>query len=127
MSCPTSKCLCERLILSQAITFDETGNTLTINLPAGSYKNKEKYCIVIAQDIPTTTTISARVLITIGDDEDTTYSLVNSDCTDTYATELTTRKRYSTIVHTDIQSGVFKMIGAVNCAKCYGAAAALPS
>ena len=52
------------LVLSQAVTFAD--GTLTINLPAGSYANGEKYCIVIAQAIPEATTITAPVVITIG-------------------------------------------------------------
>lgn len=37
MSCPTTKALCDNLIISQAITF--ANNQLTINLPSGSYNN----------------------------------------------------------------------------------------
>ena len=61
MSCPTTKALCDNLIISQAITF--ANNQLTINLPSGSYNNGQKYCLVIAQDIPEATTINASVVI----------------------------------------------------------------
>ena len=64
MSCKPVCKLCDRLVLSQAVTF--TGGTLEINLPAGSYNNGEKYCIVVAQAIPETTTINAPVYITSG-------------------------------------------------------------
>ena len=64
MACKTVCKLCNRLIISQAVTF--TGGNLVVNLPAGSYQNGEKYCIVIAQTIPTATTITAPVVITIG-------------------------------------------------------------
>ena len=40
MSCPTTKKLCKRLVISQAVTF--TDGNLVINLPAGNYSNKEK-------------------------------------------------------------------------------------
>lgn len=115
MRCPTSKCLCERLILSQAVTFSD--NNLIINIPAGSYADGEKYCIIIAQPIPTTTTIAANIVITIGTDT-TTYPLLNCDCTNVKACQIKTRYRYSTIVHTDMQSGVFKLTGKVGCKSC---------
>ena len=38
--------LCDKFILSQAITFD--GTNLVVNLPAGSYRNCQKYCIVLS-------------------------------------------------------------------------------
>lgn len=59
MACKNTCKLCDRLIISQSITF--TGGNLVINLPAGSYNNNCKYCIVLAQAIPTTTTIGAPV------------------------------------------------------------------
>ena len=64
MSCKPVCKLCDNLVISQAVAF--TGGNLEINLPAGSYKNREKYCIVVAQTIPTATTINAPVYITIG-------------------------------------------------------------
>ena len=123
MSCPSTKSLCERLILSQAVTYAD--GVLTINIPSGSYANNEKYCIVIAQEIPTTTTIVANVVITIGSST-TTYPLVNCDCTNVLANQIETRKRYSTIVRTNIQNGVFKMLGNCSCTRCSNAAASLP-
>ena len=64
MACKTSCKLCPHLVISNAATF--ANDTLTINIPAGSYQNGEKYCIVVAQSIPDTTTINAPVVITIG-------------------------------------------------------------
>ena len=90
MSCPTSKCLCDKLIISQSVTF--TNGQLVINIPAGSYTDDGKYCIVVAQAIPTTTTIAANVVITIGTDT-TTYPLVNCDCTNVNACQISRRKR----------------------------------
>jgi hypothetical protein len=46
MSCPNYKRLCERLVISESVTF--ATDTLTINIPAGSYLDGEKYCIVVA-------------------------------------------------------------------------------
>jgi len=48
MSCKPVCKLCPNLILSQDVTF--TGGNLVINLPAGSYNNGQKYCIVVYQD-----------------------------------------------------------------------------
>lgn len=124
MSCPTSRCLCDNLIISQEVSF--TNNQLIINIPEGSYANNKKYCIVVAQSIPTSTTIAADVVITIGDDTETTYPLVNCDCTNVNATQITNRKRYSVKVHTNIQSGVFKLLGPTNCCSCRNQEAALP-
>lgn len=123
MSCPTSKCLCDKLIISQNVTF--TGGQLVINIPAGSYADDGKYCIVVAQSIPTTTTIAANVVITIGTST-TTYPLVNCDCTNVNACQINSRKRYSVKVHTNIQSGVFKLLGPANCCQCRRGARALP-
>ena len=101
--------LCNKLILSQTITFD--GTNLVVNLPANSYGNCQKYCIVFAQTIPETTTINAPVVFTIGDDATTTYPFVNCDCNPIYASQVRTRRVYSTRVNTAIDTGVFKYIG----------------
>ena len=50
MACKNVCRLCDRLVISQSVTY--SGGTLIINIPAGSYKDGEKYCIVIAQSIP---------------------------------------------------------------------------
>ena len=81
MDCNNVCRLCDRLILSQAVTF--AGGTLTINIPAGSYNNGAKYCIVVAQAIPAATTINAPVVITIGSGT-MQYPLVNPELTKCY-------------------------------------------
>ena len=124
MACSNIGCLCNHLVFSQSVSF--TDNTLTVNIPAGSYENGEKYCIVIAQEIPTTTTIGSDVVITIGDDT-TEYPLVNSNCTNINAYQLSTRTRYATRVYTNIQSGVFKLLGNLNCYSCRCRSNAAPS
>lgn len=108
MSCKNVCRLCDRLIISQAVTFAD--GTLTVNLPAGSYANGCKYCIVIAQAIPAETTITAPVVITIGDGTEE-YPLVNKCCAQVTACGLRTRTRYATIVSTDATGGTFKMLG----------------
>ena len=90
MSCKPVCKLCDRLVLSQAVTF--TGGNLEINLPAGSYNNGEKYCIVVAQAIPETTTINAPVYITIGTGT-TLYPLTKRNCAQVTACGIRTRTR----------------------------------
>lgn len=113
MACKPVCKLCDRLIISQAITFAD--GTLTVNLPAGSYGNGCKYCIVLAQTIPEATTITAPVVITIGDGTEE-YPLVNSCCAQVTACALRTRTRYSVVVSTSAVGGSFKMLGRGCCA-----------
>lgn len=113
MSCKPVCKLCDRLILSQAITF--AAGTLTINLPAGSYSNGCKYCIVLAQAIPAATTITAPVVITIGAGTEE-YPLTNRCCAQVTACALRTRTRYSVVVSTSAVGGSFKMLGRGCCA-----------
>ena len=108
MSC---KPVC-RLVLSQAVTF--TGGNLEINLPAGSYNNGEKYCIVVAQAIPETTTINAPVYITIGSGT-TLYPLTKRNCAQVTACGIRTRTRYSVCVVTTPTGGSFRMLGQPCC------------
>lgn len=105
--------LCDRLVLSQAVTFAD--GTLTVNLPAGSYADGEKYCIVIAQAIPAATTITAPVLISIGDGT-VEYPLTNKCCAQVTACALRTRTRYAVVVSTSSVGGSFKLLGTPCCA-----------
>lgn len=113
MACKPVCKLCKRFVISQAVTFAD--GTLTINLPAGDYTNGEKYCIVIAQSIPSTTTISAPVVITIGSGT-VQYPLTKCNCAQVTACGIRTRTRYSTVVSTTTTGGTFKMLGQPACA-----------
>lgn len=108
MECVKNCKLCDKFILSQSITFSD-GN-LIVNLPQNVYGNCQKYCIVLAQSIPTTTTINAPVVFTIGIGT-TQYPFVNCDCTPVLASQVRTRRVYPTRVNTAVNSGVFKYIG----------------
>ena len=112
--------LCNNLIISQAVTFAD--GTLTINLPAGSYNRGQLYCLVIAQAIPTTTTITAPVVITIGDGTEE-YPLTNACCAQLTACALRTRTLYKTRVATSATGGSFRLIGRAACAPDYALAA----
>lgn len=115
--------LCNHLIISDSVTF--TNDTLVINIPQNNYGDGERYCIVVAQSIPDTATINAPVVITIGTSE-TTYALLNPDCTPVYAASINTRTRYSTRVHTNINGGVFSLLRRLPCSRCTNFPSSLP-
>lgn len=100
--------LCPKLILSQAVTF--AAGTLTINLPAGSYNDRCKYCIVVAQAIPAETTITAPVVVTIGAGTET-YPLTNRYGAQVTAAMIRTRTKYATCVSTTTTGGAFRLLG----------------
>lgn len=113
MSCKNVCKLCDRLVISQDVTF--AAGILTINIPAGSYNKGEKYCLVIAQAIPAATTIDAEVVITIGAGTET-YPLVACNCAPLTARAIRTRTKYSTKVVTNATGGSFRLLGKVCCA-----------
>ena len=105
--------LCNRLVISQSVTF--SGGTLIINIPAGSYNAGEKYCIVVAQSIPSTATIGAPVVVTIGTGT-TLYPLNKCNCAQATACNIRSRTRYAVCVSTTQTGGSFRMLGNVCCA-----------
>lgn len=111
MQCKNVCKLCSNLIISQAVTFT-AGTGLVINIPAGSYSDCEKVCLVIAQAIPDATTINSLVYITIGDGA-VLYPLNQCDGTPVTANQLRTRTKYSTRVNTTATSGSFNLIGKI--------------
>lgn len=113
MACKTICRLCNKLVISQAVTFT-AGTCLIINIPAGSYADGQKVCLVIAQRIPAATTITAPVFITIGTGTQL-YPLNRCDCTQATACNLRTRTRYSTRVATSATGGTFKLLGRPCC------------
>ena len=113
MACRNVCRICDKLVISQAVTF--AGGVLTINIPAGSYADGCKYCIVVAQTIPETATITAPVVITIGDGT-VTYPLTGCDCAQLIACQIRTRTRYAVRVATTATGGTFKLLGRAACA-----------
>ncbi len=113
MSCKTSCKLCPRLIISSSVNF--TDGNLIINLPAGNYNNCEKYCIVIAQSVPSTTTIEAPVVVTVGEGTQQ-YPLTKCNCAPVTACSIRTRTRYSVCVNTTATGGTFRLLGNPCCA-----------
>lgn len=112
MSCKNSCKLCNRLVISDAVTFN--GTSLVINIPAGSYSDNCKYCIVVAQSIPATTTINAPVVITIGTGT-VQYPVTRCDCSPATACNIHTRTRYAVRVETSSNAGVFRLMGRSFC------------
>lgn len=113
MACKTVCKLCKNLVISTAVAF--TGGNLVITLPAGSYTNGCKYCIVIAQAIPDTTTINAPVVIQIGTGTEQ-YPLTKCNCVQVTACGVRTRTKYCTVVSTNATGGTFKLLGKPSCA-----------
>ena len=114
MACKNVCRLCDRLIISTAVTFT-AGTGLIITVPDGSYSDGEKYCIVVAQTIPDATTITAPVFIQIGTGTEL-YALNKCDCTQATACSIRTRTKYATRVETSATTGVFKLLGNIPCA-----------
>lgn len=110
MSCNNVCKLCRNLVISTAVDFDATTNTLNITIPEASYRRCEKVCIVVAQAIPATTTVNALVNIVVGT---STFPLVKCNCAQATACEIKTRTKYSTRVVTNSISGSFRLLGRV--------------
>lgn len=113
MACKNVCKLCNKLIISTAVAF--TGGNLVITIPAGAYNECEKYCIVVAQSIPTTTTITAPVYIQIGTGA-VLYPLQKCDCAQATACSIRTRTKYSACVVTTPTGGSFRLLGNLCCA-----------
>lgn len=116
MACQNVCRLCPRLAISTAVEF--TDGNLVITLPANSYDNGEKVCIVIAQAIPAETTINAPVVIQIGDGTEQ-YPLTTRCCAQVSACGVRTRTRYATRVITSATGATFRLLGNPACSPNY--------
>lgn len=116
MACRNVCRLCNHLAISTAVAFAD-GN-LVITLPADSYRNGEKVCIVIAQTIPEETTINAPVVIQIGDGTEQ-YPLTTRCCAQVSACGVRTRTRYATRVITSATGATFRLLGNPSCTPNY--------
>ena len=112
MACKNICKLCPKFLISQAVTY-ATG-VLTVNIPAGSYEACDKYCLVIAQSIPTDAIVGAPVVITIGTGT-VNYPLLLCNGTQMLAGTLRTRTKYSTVVQTSSTGGSFRLLGRTCC------------
>lgn len=115
--CKNSCNECERKIFSTAITVitvDGT-DTLVIDVPNQTFRNCQRGCIVLIQNIPATATIDMPVAISIGGDTTVVYPLVRCDCSQITACALRTRRRYPFKVATTATGGVFKILKNLSC------------
>lgn len=113
MACNRVCKVCPRLVFSQAVTFAD--GTLIINIPEGSYGNGCQYCLVVTQNIPDDTTITAPVVITIGTGT-VQYPLTGCNCAQLIAASIRTRTRYPVRVATNALGGSFRLLGRAACA-----------
>ena len=116
MACKNVCRLCNHLAISTAVAF--TGGNLVITLPANSYQDGEKVCIVIAQTIPQETTINAPVVVQIGTGTEL-YPLTTRNCAQVSACGVRTRTRYATRVVTSAVGATFRMLGNPSCSPNY--------
>lgn len=116
MACQNVCRLCDHLAISTAVAF--TDGNLVITLPENSFNDGEKVCIVIAQTIPTETTINAPVVIQIGEGAEQ-YPLTTRCCAQVTACGVRTRTRYATRVVTSAVGATFRMLGNPACTPNY--------
>lgn len=109
---------CPRKIYSASVTVVAVNgvDTLVIDIPAQTFRNCEKGCLVITQTIPTTATIAMPVAISIGGDTTTVYPVLDCCCNVVTACMLRPRKRYPFKVATNATSGTFKILKNLSCA-----------
>ena len=110
MACKNICKLCSHLIISTYVSWDNTNNQVVVGVPAGTYYNGEKYCIVIAQSIPTTATVGAPVVVAVGTSA-TAYPIVNCDCSPLTSCGVRTRTKYSCCLRTTATGATFRMLG----------------
>lgn len=113
MNCKNDCKVCDRIVFSNSITV--SGSNLVVNIPAGTYINRCRFCLVLVQTIPTTATINMPVVVTIGTDT-TQYPMVKCDCASVTACALRTRTRYPMMVVTTATSGSFRVLRNLACA-----------
>lgn len=109
--------LCPNIVISTAVTVVTVDgiDTLVIDVPAGLYRDNCRYCLIVAQTIPTTATINMPVAIGIGGDTTTVYPIVNCDCSQVTACAIRTRTKYALCLSTSATSGVFKTLRKLPC------------
>ena len=79
------------------------------------FLNEPVWKCVVAQAIPSTVTINAPVVVTIGTGT-VLYPLDKCDCTQATACAIRSRTRYAVVVNTTATGGTFKLLGKICCA-----------
>lgn len=113
MACKPVCKICPHFIAARTVTY--ASGVLTINIPAGTYNDGEKYCLVVADRIPTDAIIGAPVVVTIGSST-VSYPLLRCNGAQVVAGNLRSRYRYSTVFSTNVAGGgAFRLLGKVFC------------
>ena len=117
-NCIRKNCsICKNLVISTSVTVVTASgvDTLVIDIPAGFYPDCRRVCLVVAQAIPVTATITMPVAISIGGDTTTVYPIVNCDCTQVTACAIRARTKYGLRINTTATSAVFKTLNKLTC------------
>lgn len=116
--CKNSCNECCNKVFSQSVTVGTVDGvtTLLIDVLNQSFRNCQRGCLVIVQNIPTTVTIGTPVAITIGGDATVVYPLVKCDCSPVTVCSIRTRRRYPFKVATSPTGGSFKILKNLSCA-----------
>ena len=120
--------LCPNYIISDSVSVVTVNgtDTLLIDIPTGTYGNGCTYCIIIAQNRPTTATVDMPVAISIGGNTTTVYPLVcNRTCLQATACQISGRTRIKAIVQTNTTGGVFRACSGLGSC-CYQRLTSLP-
>lgn len=116
---------CTRKVYSSGVsvvTVDGV-DTLVIDLPAQYlFRNGDKGCLIITQNLPEAATIYMPVAISIGGVTTTVYEVVACDCSQVTVPMLRTRRRYPFKVSANATTGVFKILKNLSCAANNGLA-----
>lgn len=116
--CNNSCSECPRKVFSDSVTVVTVDgvDTLVVDIPQQSFRNCQRGCLVIIQNIPLTATIAMPVAISIGGVTTTVYPVVSCDCSQVTACALRARRRYPFVVSTTPTGGVFKILRNLSCA-----------
>ena len=118
MACNVNCKICPRIVISTAVTVITVDgvDTLVIDLPASStFLNGYRYCIVVAQTIPTAATINMPVAFSIGGDTTTVYPFLNCNCAQVTACGVHSRTKYPVRISTSTTGGTFRSMRRLEC------------
>lgn len=100
--------ICPHFAVTTAVTFAD--GVLSLVLPDDiTYSNGEKYCIVIGQTIPDTTTLNAPVVAVIGTGT-TEFPLISRCGSPVVAQQVSTRVKYPVCVRTTATGGSLRVL-----------------
>ncbi len=116
--CKNSCNECPRKVYSAGVTVEtiDGTDTLVIDVPLQSFRNCQRGCLVITQNLPDDATITMPVAISIGGVTTTVYDVLTCNCSQVTACMLRPRRRYPFKVSTTATSGVFKILKNLSCA-----------